>query len=84
MTEVPHCGRGPAGIVDLVRADEWVRPRGRGGTWSGSESSSDHHLANFIIHYSLDEFYSSHSLSLNRDKLSVKCILWGPMTETFI
>lgn len=28
MTEVPHCGRGPAGIVDLVRADEWVRPRG--------------------------------------------------------
>ena len=31
MTEVPHCGRGPAGIVDLVRADEWVRPRGGGG-----------------------------------------------------
>ena len=44
----------------------WVgQTPGRGGTWSGSESSSDHHLANFIIHYSLDEFYSSHSLSLS-------------------
>ena len=31
MTEVPDWWLGPAGIVELVRADEWVRPRGGGG-----------------------------------------------------
>ena len=83
MTEVPHCGRGPAGIVDLVRADEWVRPRGGDMVRKWEQqwpSSSQFHNPLFpgrILFISL-------SLSLNRDKLSVKYILWGPMTETFI